>query len=72
MPRRPWVVALAGAMLAAAAFAAPAAAPGSIASTRTSARPPTSTAPNAGNSNWTWPSQDGDSVQEPLINVGGF
>ena len=27
---------------------------------------------SAGNTNWTWPSQDGDSVQEPLVNVGGF
>jgi subtilisin len=27
---------------------------------------------NAGNANWTWPSQDGDGVQEPLLNVGGF
>ena len=27
---------------------------------------------NAGNASWTWPSQDGDGVQEPLIDVGGF
>jgi subtilisin len=27
---------------------------------------------SAGNTNWTWPSQDGDGVQEPLVNVGGF
>jgi subtilisin len=26
----------------------------------------------AGNANWTWPSEDGDGAQEPLINVGGF
>lgn len=27
---------------------------------------------NAGNTNWAWPSQDGDSIQERLLNVAGF
>jgi subtilisin len=27
---------------------------------------------NAGNTNWTWPSQDLDGIQERLLNVGGF